>query len=418
MLTGGSMRMKRMRLLPIASAILMLVLFDGVLIADDISDKMKLSGEIRARIEGDNRDFNADTKLTSFGLLRTRLNLDFYPDSPVRAFVQIQDSRVKGAPGLGSSSLDNDTNLGLHQAYVLVKCDKNNEIYAKIGRFEYAKGNQRVFGSVGWSNVGRTWDGAIVGYQADQVNIQLFGLVRNERLVLLNDDVYVVGTYVEVEDPDIDFFILWDRDNQRDDANNPAISRLTAGLYRRGEFSQLDYTTNLAYQFGSIVFDTLDVSAFLATLEIGYTFETEKHLRLAAGIDITSGDDDASDDKHKEYSNLYYTGHKFRGHMDFFIGSPQMGLNDIYMAATFKPREECTLNAHLHRFTSNVDYASVVDGSAKKSLGTEIDISAKRQVYDRFQIGLGASGFFPSDDWKGLDSDPSWWFYLQTTATF
>jgi hypothetical protein len=394
-----------------------------VALADDSGETIRASAQIRARMEGDDKSFNEDMKMYSFTLLRTRLNIDLYPDSPVKGFIQIQDSRLMGDPDLESGGTDNDMNVGLHQAFMLVKCKKIDGAYFKVGRFEYSKGDERILGNVGWSNVGRTWDGAVIGLKKDNFIGEIFGFEINERNPEVSDDVLLLGGYFEIIDPSIELFILWDRDNARDFNDNPALNRITIGVFRHGEFQQFDYTTNLAYQFGDMNYDVLDISAYLATLEMGYTFDTEKPLRLAAGVDIASGDDDMTDDDAETYSNLYYTGHKFRGHMDFFV-SPSgfdlygYGLNDIFVKAKYEPKEKIDLNGHFHLFGTNTEYISRADGDEVKSLGGEIDLFVNCRPYDRLKVQIGGSAFFPSEDWKGEDADPAYWMYFQTTAEF
>ena len=395
-------------------------------LADDSGETIRASAQIRARMEGVDKDFDADIKMYSFTVLRTRLNFDLYPDSPVRGFIQIQDSRQMGDPDLESGGTDNDMNVGLHQAFMLVKCKKIDGAYFKVGRFEYYKGDQRVLGNVGWSNVGRTWDGAVIGLKRDNFRGEIIGFVMNERNPVVSDDVLLLGGYLEITDPSIEFFILWDKDNAKDLDGNPEWNRFTIGLFRHGEFQKFDYNTNLAYQFGDMNHDISDISAYLATLEVGYTFDTERPLRLAAGADIASGDGDLTDDKVGTYDNLFYTGHKFRGHMDFFVGSPMSdpfdlsvyGLNDVFVKARFEPRENLGLNGHLHYFQTNAEYRSNVDGDEVRSLGSEVDLFLTCKPYDRLKVQFGGSAFFPSDDWLGRNADPSYWMYFQTTAEF
>jgi hypothetical protein len=304
-----------------------------------------------------------------------------------------------------------------------VKCSRVEGAYLKAGRFEYYKGDHRILGNVGWSNVGRTWDGALLGYGRGWFNAEIFGFEMNERDVKYSDDVILLGAYFEIADPAMDFFILWDRDNVRNLYDNPKLSRFTAGLYRHGKFLQFDYTTNLAYQFGDAKHETLDIAAYLATLEIGYTFDMENHLRLAAGADITSGDDDTSDDKLKTYDNLYYTGHKFRGHMDLFVIADRFdlsgyGLNDFFLKVGVEPTDKVGLNGHFHYFKTDSEYASRADNSKTASLGTEIDLFVTCGCLDRFTVQAGGSAFYPSEAWRGEDSDPAYWVYIQTTAEF
>jgi hypothetical protein len=388
-------------------------------VAEDITDKLSITGEIRARVEGDNRDFRGDTKLYSFGLLRTRVGLGVQMNPHVRAFVQIQDSRQIGENLLGSGSLQDDKNLGLHQGYFYADSIFVRQLYMQVGRFEFAKGDQRVFGAVDWSNIGRTWDGALLGFRHGRVDAQLFGFIQNERRIESNDDLQTFGLYTTIEEPSIDFFFVWDRDNRTNSDSKRYLDRFTVGLYRHGEFADFDYTSNLAYQFGNINFDAMDIAAYLVTLEIGYSPQlvSPRASRAALGADIASGDD-KSDDKYKVYDNLYYTGHKFRGHMDYFVSSAMPGLNDFYLTTMFRPISTTSINLHAHYFMANVDYNSLVDGAKTSAVGEEIDLFFTHKLHENLAIQLGGSMFFPSDDWRGQGADPAHWLYLQMTASF
>lgn len=381
------------------------------------SDKISVNAEIRGRAEINETDFNSDTESFSFSLLRTRLSLAFNAEDEVGAFVQIQDSRQFGEMGLSSGGLGEDENLGLHQAYGWIKNPYVKDVYARFGRFEFVRGNQRLFGAVGWSNVGRTFDGALAGFSRDKVDIHGFLFTIDERYTMSNDDFMFGGVYAEIEDPAIDLFFVWDRDGLRNSDNDLRLSRFTAGLYREGKFDAFDYHSNLAYQFGTTYFDSLDIQAYLATLEIGYMLNPDYNMRFAVGADITSGDDDATDDKLKTFDNLYYTGHKFRGHMDFFVSQPTSGLNDLYAKGQAKLRNGPMFNLDAHYFMSHVDYPSMVDQEDTKSIGFELDAYASHQLYENFKWQIGASTFVPSEDYAGENDDPAFWFYVQTTVT-
>ncbi len=386
-----------------------------------VADDVDISAELRARGEYLDTDFNSDTDAFSFGLLRSRFNLKFEANEKVTGFIQVQDGRYFGESGLHSGlTLDDDENLGLHQAYAMIKDPFVENLYFKFGRFEYSKGNERLFGAVGWTNFGRSFDGVVIGYKAPTVDIQLVGFQLNERYVSSNDDRILLAIYAGLQKTDVDFFIVWDRDDFRDSENNRMLSRVTFGLYRYGEFDNFDYTTNAAYQTGNTMFEALDIAAYMVAIDIGYTTDDER-FRVGGGIDLTSGDDDSEDDKSKTFDNLYYTGHKFRGHMDFFVTQPSYGLNDFYLTGAFRPDKNTSVELHGHLFMSNVDFTTIAeDGSSDKSssIGQEIDAFVKQQLYDDFSWQLGASMFFPSEDWRGPDADPAYWLYLMTTASF
>ena len=401
----------------ITAIILMLaLLLSSVALADDDEDddKLKVSGQLRHRLEMDAKDFTGDTDPHTFSFLRTRLNLDFKPAAGVRVFLQPQDSRVLGAANSGN--LANDDNLGLHQAFARLNCEKTKGLYLQLGRFEYAKAGHRLLGNVGWHNVGRSWAGALVGLQRGDVNVQVFRLKLEEGDQLANDDKDLIGVYLENKANGYDLFILWDIDNFRNTETNRS-DRFTAGGYFARKFEQIDVIANAAYQFGKANFDETDIAAYLVTFEIGYSGQGETPFRIAAGLDMASGDDGDTDNKNEAFNNLYYTGHKFRGYMDYFLASGAAGLNDYMLRGSVTPAKGWKVKGDLHIFQTNQDYTSVEDGSLTKSLGSEIDLSVtkKRQAVT-FVAGL--SIFMPSEDWKGADADPSLWGYLQTIVGF
>ena len=187
----------------IATILTLLAVFLGVpgngiaLLAEDLGDKLQIGGEIRFRVEGDARDFDSDTDPHSYHYLRTRLALDFHADTRARVFIQAQDSRVLGQPTSGT--LDNDDNLGIHQAFAHLDGYLTEGLYHCIGRFEYAKGNQRLLGTVGWHNVGRAWDGVMSGYACEKLTVEGFLLKNEEGELLRNDDKDLFGVYIEIK---------------------------------------------------------------------------------------------------------------------------------------------------------------------------------------------------------------------------
>jgi len=396
---------------------LMIVSFVPAIVS--ANDDVDISAEVRGRGEYHETDLDSDTDGFNFGILRTRLNLKFHGNEKVMGFVQIQDSRFFGESGLNSGlSLDDDENVGLHQGYAKIKDPFVENLYFKFGRFEFKKGNERLFGAVGWSNFGRSFDGVIVGYGCPKATFELVGFQLNERYVSSNDDRMAIAAFVELKETDIDFFVVWDRDDLRDSDQERYLSRFTIGLYRHGEFDNFDYTTNLAYQLGNTMFNTQDIQAYLVAVDMGYTTDDGK-FRIGGGVDMTSGDDDSSDDKFKTFDNLYYTGHKFRGHMDFFVSQPSYGLNDFYITGALKVNNNTSIYCHGHYFMSNVEFTSAKsnDTSKTSSVGMEIDAFIKQKLYDDFAWQIGVSTFMPSEDWAGDDSDNAFWLYVQTTAS-
>jgi len=395
----------------------------------EVGNGLTIDGQIRERTEFIDKSFYDEDEMYERSFLRTRLGLSYTRIENTKLYVQIQDSRVLG---MNSSDLTNDFNLGIHQAYIKFKCRKNNSLWMQAGRFEVAYGRQRVLGAVGWSNVGRTFDGFRAGYVGDNVKLDLFLLKIDERyynyyefpyldyyLYDENDQV-LYGLYIKLLEDHLHLFGLYDYDhleltNEAGDLK-PRLSRWTfGGHYNRTMKSGFDVVLDLALQSGSYYY--ADISAYMFAGEFGYMFEHEMNPRAAFGFDITSGDDGTEADEINTYDNLYYTGHAFRGYMDYFIGSPPEGLMDLVGRFKFNPAPDWTAAVDAHLFRTMEEH--IVPGTSgeetSNAIGQEIDVTVKRAIYSGLAAQLGASMFFPSDDWYP-DGSTATWFYFMLTA--
>jgi hypothetical protein len=395
----------------------------GIQIAEGIS----LDGQIRARGELDNKDFNSDNSLRESSGLRTRLGLSINKIENTKIYIQLQDSRGFGD---NSGALDNDINLGVHQAYVRFKDPWDKGISAQVGRFEMKYGRERIIGVVGWSDVGRTFDGILFNYDHRYVDADFFivELSRHEYFAYLGDRRNTLfGFYTQWLNKHFHVFALynWDRFS---DPGSDYLKRWTLGShYNRTTSGGLDINLDFAYQLGDVVSryrfgEVQDISAYMFATEFGYTFKSDIKPHIAAGLDMASGNEIGETDKEKKYSDLYYTGHAFRGYMDLFVSTPEQGLMDIFLRTSIQPHAKIGLALDFHHFKTMEDYTFLyyVNGATytdeSTALGQEFDFTAKAKVYDGLMLQAGASLFFPSDDWKGDDADMGAWFYTMLTA--
>ena len=140
-------------------AVIALLFIGGLTVAQNLP---AISAEIRPRFNIDNRDFNSNTKSHSYTEMRSRLGADFNAFENLNMFVQVQDSRIWGTE---PSTLTNTSNVDLHQAYFQLSDFFKLPLDLKVGRMEVKYGPERLIGAVGWSNVGRSFDGAILKYK-------------------------------------------------------------------------------------------------------------------------------------------------------------------------------------------------------------------------------------------------------------
>ena len=295
----------------------------------------EITAELRARTEADQHrgwpstGVNDDT-VSMRSYLRTRINLNLPMDSLTRIFVQLQDSRMYGSDSGISGGLTNDMNLGVHQAFVQLRHWIWHRLETTVGRQELNYGNQRLIGAVGWNNVGRSFDGARASLKFENVTLDAVAATTVER-----DDPsgqkgagsdQMLGVFaVKWPKSVVELMAVVELDGRRldpADVKARALERGTLAAYSARTFGErFDYIANLALQGGTV--DTgageRDIEAYLLALELGVTLPGRAKARFALGVDHASGDDGGDSTKAKEFNNLYYTGHKFRGYMDNFI---------------------------------------------------------------------------------------------------
>ncbi|MEA3296911.1 MAG: alginate export family protein [candidate division Zixibacteria bacterium] len=436
----------------LANGLVVLILALTITIPVNAETEYNLSGQIRLREVLDNRSFDTSNEILNFSELRTRVSAEAIVDDNAHAFVQLQDSRLMGGfdqhGNRTSGELNDGKNLDLHQAYFQLDNLFVEGIGMKAGRFELVFGNQRVFSAGGWSNVGRSWEGAIGWYDHPRVKITGFGMKAIERNSTEdNADFDIAGSYLTLKEYDVDLFTLFEYDADKTDLYHEIIKRLNRmsfGTYFTYQYQKLDFEFNSVYQTGTQARgpyeedtlknkDKLDIAAFMFSAEAGYSFEAPCKMRFAAGIDYTSGDDDDSDDKLEAYNNLFFAGHKFNGHMDLFINRSGQdyeyaGLSDIILRASVEPAEGWNIKADAHFFstTENYDYiktsndeGSIPELYTSSDVGVEIDASVATTKVAGVHILVGGSAFFAKEAFAGHpDPDPAFWGFTTMTVNF
>jgi len=418
---------------------LLVILMSQLIVAGEtsLSDGITLDGSMRWRIEFDGKDFSNSTAMNELSYLRTRLGLKVTSIENALVYIQFQDSRNLGT---NSSGLTNDTNLGLHQGYIKLSEFPINNLSMQVGRFEAPYGRHRLMGTVGWHNVGRSFDGGRFSYVDDAYKIDLFCLKIDERSFDNppdHKDWKLYGLYGSFLKKQLNLFALYDWDMAKV-GNEDALKRFTVGTYLNHTLeSGVKFELDAAFQGGKkastyavVVFDSIgspdtsyanafqDISAFMIAGQISYKVNSFID-KIGLGFDITSGDDNntvATGNDIKSFNNLYYTGHKFRGFMDQFLGTSTQGLMDIILRGTLKPSPKSTVLIDIHHFQTMQDY-QIAGGGTSKAIGQEIDITGKYGLHKGLDLQGGASVFITSEDWHA-DADPALWLYAMITAGF
>lgn len=385
------------------------------------------NGQVRHRSEFDGKGLTESGDSYLFHLLRTRLGATARPSNGVSAFVQIQDSRMFGDE---ASTLDGSADqLDVHQAFLSVDIPGLEGASVRIGRQELVLGNQRLVGSVGWSNVGRSFDGAVLKFANHNVSANLFAmqLATPERMPG-SQNLFGLFTSTGInEHHSIEVFALVDNDtNDIEDGPNVGDNRLfrfTPGLHAYGTAGDFDYSLEAIYQTGKveIVPDSplSSISAYLVGGEAGYKTGST---RFSAGYTRLSGDDNLTDDESHTFNTLFATNHKFYGFMDYFPGlSGGNGLQDAMLSVRSGLGNGFKVRMDGHHFASATSIAGL-----SSTFGQEVDLvlsfdggSSSHDSLDGLGLSAGASLFLPGDRIEPiLGDDPTWWLFLSTAASF
>ncbi len=398
---------------------------------EDDGSEIGFSTHARWRGEADGRDFDSDTGMGAYSVLRLRSAMTFARDD---VFVKFQ-VQYPNQIGWNSSNLATDNRVDVHQAYIKAYNFLVDKVSLKIGRMEMKYGAERLVGAVDWSNVGRVFDGFRLRYGCENIKADVFFTKQVER----------TPAGVETKEPDDNFYGLWIKykpinfnvfafhnsaaalDNYNVFHTN--FNRTTAGIHYKNHYeSGFGTMVEAAYQMGTKRdFDPVDgmvdtdIAAWMAVLAVWYQMESSLNPAIMAGIDMTSGDDPESEDKCEDFDNLYYTGHKWRGHMDYFLLSNPEGLQDIFVGVKLKPSDVFGCGLTFHNFATSQDYTYMDENNVEQestSLGMEVDADMWYKVKDNMKFKAGLGYFMPSEDWVGKDKDAGLWGYMMLVTKF
>ena len=384
------------------------------------------------------------------------------------------DERENNPPALGGltppatlkerkdvSLTEHDADLNLHQAYLFIGNHKEFPVSAKIGRQEFAYGDQRQVGHFRWNNNARVFDAIKLRAQT-----RWFGVDAFVSSVVQNDDQDFNRSH-----PDSDLFsglyfnlpslgsftqknlveaYYFNRDVDRASATedwrevplpfrNPVVQDLDVyGLRvksKPGAYGAWDYTGEVIYQGGTINNQNAAATrAFVGPVagpavisaarereqeayafigQLGYTWtESAMQPRLSLTYSYASGDEDRLDGTSNTFQNLFATTHLHYGYMDL---SSLQNLRDLRTSFTFKPHSTVTvaLEHHFQWLATTDDYWYNVGGVARNGgayglpgsaavgsddqLGQEVDLVVGWYPTLWLHFELGLSHYFRGD---------------------
>ncbi len=413
----------------------------GAAVADPTATPFEINGELRVRNENDNRDFNSNTDMKSFSLMRTRIGINVHPAADMSVFVQVQDSRVQGqVPSSTTPGVQENGNLDLHQGFFQVNNLGWQGFGIKAGRMEVSFGNERLIAPDAWNNVSTSFDGAMATVNHGRFNGQLLwaNLAENDTPSIGSPDFQNktdatmqagFGTFGVNDNANVDVYAINERDKGAVTPDDNMDTFTLGGRVHGKAATQFDYSVEGAYQMGSQ--DTgpstqNDIGAYMVGGEVGVTLGNEaRPVRFGAGVDLLSGDDNGTDNKQKAFNTLFGDNHTFYGLMDVVQPASSSsvasgGLQDIKVnaKATVWSNEynSFAVGGEFHNFRL------AEAGTASNALGNEVDVHGTWAYRERFMPTVGVSAFMPGDAVPApvgsTKADNSYWFYAQGTVSF
>lgn len=370
-----------------------------------------VGGQYFARGEArDNADFLTAKPDLSIGFeQRARLSVRASAFERVGVFIELQDVRAWGSePSTTTLAAD----AALHQGFVDVKAAPFLDL--RVGRQELSYGEERLIGSLDWSQTARAFDGIFVRVTASPtVTIDAFGMLLRAKTTLIAESggtrfqtsgSYFTGLYARGRWARIgaDLYALGSLEDPSTAATGflPNNNRLTIGARALTTVSHLALVGEGAFQTGTALNDTVLAGAFAG--KATWVFAVAGAPYVMAEFSGASGGESASDSTNSTFNQLFPTGHTHLGYMDF-VG--WQNVVAVRGSIGFRPG-----NAHVwldvHHFSawSPKDAWYAANGSVfiaadplrtNGNRGTEVDLSATVSLWANLSMAGGFGLFLP-----------------------
>ena len=374
------------------------------------AQEVSFHGQVRPRYEFRDPVGGGTDEFTS---MRVRAALSAALEDGLTVFIQVQDVRLWGSEGstLGDFSADN---FDLHQGYLRYEGQELEWLTATLGRMETAFGGQRLVGTVGWTQQGRSFDGIRLDAAGDRASVALVAYTLQDATSAAHDsdaELYgAYGTLRGVGPGALDAYLLWDRGE-----GVAETSQKTLG-------ARYAFTGSVTGRFeGSLQTGSRSgtaVSAYMLGARLGTDFGGGP-ITGTLWYDYLSGDSDPDDNEAGAFSTLYATNHKFYGFADLFLDIPthtgQRGLQDMAVKLVWAPNATTSLGVDLHSFSA------AEQGSLSTShFANEVDVTLSHRYTPHLGATVGASFVFEDDALAeiGRLSERMTWFYVMFDASF
>jgi len=405
-------------------------------VKERLPDWLKFGGEMRTRLEGfsggEFRERNNDLYL----LTRVRLNLGIKPTGWMKFQFQAQDAQVFGK----KTNLDGppfEDTFDLRMAYLELGDSEKEPIGFRIGRQELVFGEQRLIGHVSWLNTARSFDAVRATFRHRGYRLDTFASavvnVREGEFNKRSDGNNFHGLYGGIEklvpQAVIEPYLLW-RITPRLRGELGGLGNLdhkTTGFRWAGKLpNAFDYSVEMANQRGSLGTDQVRAWAghWLVGRIVGHlAYEP----RFILEYNYASGDKNPGDGVIQTFDQLYPTPHDKTGLTDQIAWK---NVHHLRSGVELKPRPKWLVSSSYHSFwladrrdglygVNNALIVRVIDGSAGRFVGQEVDVQAFWNPSKVVQIGGGYGYLFPGTFLKSTKPGSGYGFpYLSLNYVF
>jgi hypothetical protein len=394
---------------------------------------MHLSGEERIRTEGYSAGGFKPNNSDYYFLQRLRLNLRIQPVWWLKIIAQSQDSREFFKGGVPAPPYQDTWDL--RQAYAEIGDMEKGFFALRVGRQEINLGEERLVGSSDWTNNARSFDAARLRLHHKKLRLDVFAasvvVVTEGQVGAVTPGNNIYGLYGGLDrvipNATIEPYLFW-RSQSTVKAQLGGIGTYDMkipGVRWVGTLpGNFDYNTDLAFQRGSVLRDSID--AWAGHWLIGYKLPSLPLTpRLFAEYNYASGSASSKLGERHTFDQLYASGHDKYGFADQVgwknIKHIRMGpevkiLNRWYASVRYS--DYWLANAHDALYnTSSAVVAQVANGSAGTWVGQQVDFVNAVQLSKLTSIGGGVSHIFPGSFLKAATPGQSYtapYLFFQT----
>lgn len=373
--------------------------------------RVTFGGQVRPRMES--RSEGGDTRET-FTSMRVRAQIQALLAEGASVFIQVQDVRLFGEETSTLGDFKADA-FDLHQGYLELGVLSGIEGSLRVGRQVMAFGEQRLVGSVEWTQQGRSFDG--LRYTASPfgaLELDLFAMKLQERSSARYDfDGEFLGAYGTVDLKAVGSLDLYGL--LTTDSRESGTDEHTLGALWKGTAGPLTFRFEGSVQGGER--EGVAVSAYMVGARTG--LEVRDRASVTFWYDHLSGDPDPDDDEVEVFNTLFATNHAFYGAADYFLNIPVhtggLGLRDAALKLAVNPSERTGLGVDLHAFSTTEP-----GDLSTRNLAREIDVTLTHRLDPGLTAVAGFSYVQVQDGMIELGrlEDDATWAFVMLNAVF